>query len=302
MEEQTGDLGLQKSVSLERGIFIVRYSAAEDEAFPPKVTVGSGPGSEATVVPILHPEEQEPVLWQPGTALVVQAAEPGLLLVQVTPTRPRGSAVATVKIETLSQGKPSVNVTIPDLTDNAPASAEPRAPTEFTTDDFRMLGHLAGRGDVFVGANEWIGGPAAPSRIEGLAIEWPTRPRGLVLRYAVTTARPDVTSNAPVEIGTFVGTRGRALPLLGLMLELSGAAASRYELFAEAAFLGAPIVRASGAKLMLAGPTGREALVGIRLKIEQSASAPQPKSPSPKPAPTTTPPGRVRVFRSSSKQ
>jgi hypothetical protein len=299
MEEQTSDLGLQKSVSIERGIFVVRYSAAEDEAFPPKVTIGSGPGSDATVVPILHPDEREPVLWQPGAALVVQAVEPGVLLVEVTPTRPRGSAVATVKIETLNQGNPGVNVTIPDLSQDRPVA------TQLTTDDFRMLGHVAGRGDVFVGADEWIGGPAAPSRIEGLAIEWPTRPRGLMLRYAVTTGRPDVTPNAPVEIGTFVGTRGRALPLLGVMLELSGASASNYELIAEAAFLGTPIMRARGEKLTLAGPTGREALVGIRLKIEQITSSPQPKSPPPKspphkPAPATSP-GRVRVFRSSNK-
>ncbi|MBV9632902.1 MAG: hypothetical protein JO230_32745 [Xanthobacteraceae bacterium] len=299
MEEQTTDLGLQKSVNLERGIFIVRYSAAEDEAFPPKVTIGSGPGSEANVLPVLHPEEQEPVLWQPGTALVVQAVEPGLLLVQVAPTRPRGSAVATVKIETLSQGKPGVNVTLPDLSHGASVSTEPRA-AEFSTDDFRMLGHVAGRGDVFVGANEWIGGPAAPSRIEGLAIEWPTRPRGLTLRYAVTTPRPDVTSNAPVEVGTFVGSRGHALPLLGVMFELSGTSAPRYELVAETAFLGAPITRARGDKLTLTGPTGREALVGIRLKIEQISGAAQPKSPPPKPAQATTP-GRVRVFRSTNK-
>ena len=196
MEEQPSDLGLQKSVSLERGIFIVRYSAAEDEAFPPKVTIGSGPGSEGSVVPVLHPDEQAPVLWQPGAALVVQAIEPGVLLVGVIPTRPQGSAVATVKIETLNQGKPGLNVTIPDLSRDAPVAAE------ITTDDFRVLGHLAGRGDGCGGADEWIGGPAAPSRSEGLAIEWPTRPRGLMLRYAVTTGRHDVTSNAPVEVGT----------------------------------------------------------------------------------------------------
>jgi hypothetical protein len=297
MEEQASDLGLQKSVSLERGIFVVRYSAAEDEAFPPKVTIGSGPGSAASVVPILHPDEAEPVLWQPGAALIVQAVEPGVLLVEVTPTRPRGSAVATIKIETLNQGKPGVNVTIADSdqTRGAPVSSE------LSTNDFRVPGHVAGRGDVFVGADEWIGGPAAPSRIEGLAIEWPTRPRGLTLRYAVTTTRPDAIPNTPVEIGTFAGTRGRALPLVGIMLELSGASASHYELVAEAAFLGAPIMRARGERLMLAGPTGREALVGIRLKIEQIAAAPQPKSPSPTPAPAATPPGRVRVFRSSNK-
>jgi hypothetical protein len=297
MEEQPNDLGQQKSVNLDQGIFIVRYSAAEDEAFPPKVTIGSGRGSDASVVPILHPDEREPVLWQPGAALVVQAVEPGVLLVQVTPTRPQGSAVATVNIEPLNQGKAVANVTIGDrdLSQDAPVSAE------FTTTDFRMLGHVAGRGDVLVGADEWIGGPAAPSRIEGLAIEWPTRPRGLTLRYAVATASPDVTSHAPVEIGAFAGTRGRALPLVGVMLELSGASASGYELVAEAAFLGAPIVLVRGQQLTLAGPTGGEALVGIRLKIEQ-VTAPQPRSPSPKPAPATTPPSRVRVFRSSNKE
>jgi hypothetical protein len=285
MEEQPNDLGQQKSVNLDRGIFIVRYSAAEDEAFPPKVTIGLGQGSEASVVPILHPDEPGPVLWQPGASLVVQAVQPGVLLVQVTPTRPRGSTVATIKIETLNQSKPVPNVAIPDSdpSRDAPASAE------LSADDFRLLGHVGGRGDVFVGADEWIGGPAAPSRIEGLAIEWPTRPRGLTLRYAVTTARPDVASNAPVEIGSFAGTRGRGLPLVGVMLDLSGTSASRYELVAEAAFLGAPITRLRGEKLTLAGPTGREALVGIRLKIEQIKTAPQP------------PLDRVRVFRNSSK-
>jgi hypothetical protein len=161
----------------------------------------------------------------------------------------------------------------------------------------RVLGHVAGRGDVFAGANEWIGGPADPSRIEGLAIEWPNKPPGLSLRYAVTTARPHAGSNVPAAVGTFVGTRGRALPLVGIMLELSGSSGSSYEVVAEAAFLGAPIKRARGEKLTLTGPTGREPLVGIRLSIEEAPVRGQPIKSAPKPKPAT--PGRVRVFRSS---
>jgi hypothetical protein len=114
MEEQPSDLGLQKSVNLDRGIFIVRYSAAEDEAFPPKVTIGAGPGSEASLASILHPDEPEPVLWRPGTALVVQVVEPAVLLVEVAPSRPLGSVVATVRIETLDQGKPGASQMIQD--------------------------------------------------------------------------------------------------------------------------------------------------------------------------------------------
>ncbi len=86
-------------------------------------------------------------MWQPGAALVVQVLERGQLLVEVSPTRPKGSAAATVKIETINQGKPAVNITMgeSDQADAAPVSMEP------STSDFRVLGHVAGRGDVFVG-------------------------------------------------------------------------------------------------------------------------------------------------------
>jgi hypothetical protein len=68
---------------------------------------------------------------------------------------------------------------------------------------------------------------------------------------------------------------------------------------AEAVFLGSPVTRGRGEKLTLAGPTGREPLVGIRLAIETIAVTSQSKSEQP-PAPRPNPPaGRVRVFRSS---
>lgn len=123
-----------------------------------------------------------------------------------------------------------------------------------------------------------------------------------MLRYAVRTTNPDAASRAPVEAGTFVGTGGRALPLVEMLLELSGTSAAQYELVAEAAFLGVPILRACGEKLTLAGPTGHEALVGIRLKVEQIIGVPQPKNPAPKPRLATTPTGRVRIFRSNNKR
>src|SRR5262249_3444510 len=106
MEDNPAHSGQQKTVDLDRGIFIVRYSAAEDEAFPPKVKVAPAPGSDDSIIPVLHPDEREAALWQPGSGLVVQALDAGKLLVEVTPTRAKGSASATVKIEALTQGKP----------------------------------------------------------------------------------------------------------------------------------------------------------------------------------------------------
>jgi hypothetical protein len=295
MEDNPALLGQKKTVDLDRGVFIVRYSGAEDEAFPPKVKIAVAPGSDESLNPILHPDEREAVLWQPGSGLVVQAVGAGQLLVEVTPTRAKGSASATVKIESLTQGKPPVEIAT--TTGDWEPSAALEAPVEQVAPPFRLLGHVAGRGDVFVNANEWIGGPSAPSRIEGIAIEWPQKPRDLTVRYAVRTARANVGSPAAVELGTFAGTRGRALPLVGVLIELSGPAAPDYELAAEAVFLGSPAVSANGQRVVLAGPTGREPLVGFRLRIEQIAAAPQPKASAR--APKAPPAGRVRVFRST---
>ena len=154
---------------------------------------------------------------------------------------------------------------------------------------------MAGIGDVFAGAQEWLAGPSAPSRIEGIAIEWPDKPRDLTLRYAVTTAKPQAASGRMMDLGTYAGTRGRALPVVGVLLELTGPGASRHEISAEAIFLGSPQVRATGRRAVLAGPTGREPLVGFRLHMKELK----------KPAASVrsnTPSGRVRVFRSQSTQ
>jgi hypothetical protein len=174
----------------------------------------------------------------------------------------------------------------------------------------RLLGHLAGRGDTMVGLGEWLGGPMAPTRIEGISIEWPGRPLNFKLRHAVRvggTGEPKVTDF--VEVGTYSGTRGRALPLVGASLEVSGPAASGYEITASALFLGSPQMRVTGQRVVVSGPTGREPLVGLRLQIAAPKMTLQPAAATPIAA-LTPPPihasdgiersnkGRVRVFRS----
>jgi hypothetical protein len=88
------------------------------------------------------------------------------------------------------------------------------------------------------------------------------------------------------------------LALVGVLIELSGAAASKYELAVDAVFLGSQATSAHGQKVVLSGPTGREPLVGLRLRIEQVAEATQPKA-APMRATKPHSPGRVRVFRST---
>ena len=101
-----------------------------------------------------------------------------------------------------------------------------------------------------------------------------------------------------VPLGTYAGTRGRALPLTGVVLEMSGT--DELEFVAEAGFLNAPTLRAVGKRVVLSGPTNREPLVGIRIGIERIATAEQVVTPAkPRKAAGSA---RVRVFRSQPRQ
>ena len=166
----------KQTVAINRGLFLVRYAAAEDQARPPKVMIAPDASSTDDISFLLHPDHNEAVLWQPDTCLVVRALAAGKLDVQVVPMLEGGSVAATVRIEPLSQGKVTQ------------AQKQARGEVVPNSGDFRILGHVSGLGDVVVNANEWLAGPSAPSRIEGIAIQWPGKPQNLEIHYAVKTA------------------------------------------------------------------------------------------------------------------
>jgi hypothetical protein len=221
---------------------------------------------------------------------VVRARKPGKLLVEVIALDVGGSTAATVKIETLTQGE----------TTAAAASPQISSDLRNSLGGLRLLGHVAGIGDVQSESDEWIAGPEAPARIEGFAIEWLDKPADLALHYSARLARPHEMSGRMTAVGDYAGTRGRALPIVGIALELSGAAATRFQLSVEAAFLSAPLQRSSGRQLDMSGPTGREPLVGLRLRVEEINI---PLQPAQRPiSKLKKPSGRVRVFRSRNAQ
>jgi hypothetical protein len=288
--DRSMDIGQQKVVDLGRGLFCVQYQSADDEMSPPKVVVSPAPGDERKVELLLHPDADRAVLWQPGSSLIVRTRSPAQLEVRVIPLRPNGSRAASVKFETLTQGTPT-------------QSHRDRKDQALETDGLRLLAHVAGIGDVVVGPNEWVAGPATPSRIEGIALEWPQKPDDLDLRYAVKSATQAATPKM-VDLETFAGTRGRALPITGIVLEMLGDSASDFQFVAEALFLSSPTLRAVGQRVVLSGPTGREPLVGLRVTVQSTEIFEDPAAPAAAPAVRKTPSstGRVRVFRSRPKQ
>src|SRR5262249_45358485 len=155
------------------GLFLVNYKSAENASAPPKVSLSAAEGQAIEF--ILHPDATEPSLSRPNSALVVRANARARLQIEVLPTRAGGSRAATVAIEPIQSGElAKLEKTI--------------RPSALNIDAFKLLGHVAGIGDVAVGPNAWIAGPAAPSRIEGLALEWPGKPADLDIRYAVQLA------------------------------------------------------------------------------------------------------------------
>lgn len=285
----------QKVVDLGKGLFCIQYKDADDQASPPRVVVKPASGHERSVELLLHPDANDSILWRPGSSLIVRATSAAKLQVEVVPLRPNGSRAASVRVEPLTQGEPRA-----DHLANAAWDFDTQAST---LSGLRVLGHVAGIGDVSVNANEWIAGPMAPSRIEGISIQWPTKPRDLDIRYAIKT--PAQTGVARmVDLDTFAGTRGRALPVTGIVIELSGPGAAGGEIISEAVFLSAPILRAVGQRVVLSGPTGREPLVGLRLAIQKIGhsvsrvpAAGDDAAAAPKYSDNSTK-GKVRVFRS----
>ena len=123
--------------------------------------------------------------------------------------------------------------------------------------------------------NEWIAGPIAPSQIEGISLDWPDKPDDLEIRYAVKTTEQQPASARAAGVGSFAGTRGRTIPIVSVLLEMSGPAAFNLQFAVEAVFLGAPIKRTAGKRVVVSGPTGREPLVGLRINIESTSGAEQ---------------------------
>lgn len=283
----TNETEQQKNLSLDRGLFFINYKSAEDSVSPPRVIVAPAEGHERRMEIILHPDATEPTLYSPNSGLVVRINTPATLQVQVRPTRPGGSRSAIVRVEQIQAGR------IPDA-----AVSGNGVGLHVATDGLKVLGHVAGRGDIVVGPNAWIAGPAAPSRVEGVALEWPDKPASVDIRYAVQLANGQTGSGKMVPLGTYAGTRGRALPLTGVVLEMSGT--DELKFVAEAGFLNAPTLRAVGKRVVLSGPTSREPLVGIRIGIERSAPA-EAVATSAMPRKSAGS-ARVRVFRSQQRQ
>ena len=232
---------------VQRGLHVLRYvsSAAGDEG--PSVIPAVEPEVGGKIRLIPPPDKPRCELARPGECLVVVAEVPGTLHLEVTARRPQGSVDAVVRLEWLEK---SGQV-------GAQAKASPPAAQRF-----RFIAHLAQRGDVEIAAGEWAGGPAAPAMLEGLTVLGrPIQARAL----SAADGQRRWSPWAPAE--TFLGSRGRSQPLMGLNMKIEGDQDLGSELAIECLFLGSPIVKKRGREIEMVGPFAKEPILGLRMEL-----------------------------------
>lgn len=255
---------------VSRGLFVLRYVSSRGGIEAPEVMISPAPGPRVEI--IAADSIPHPVLRMPGDAVVIRTEQDASILATVMPVRQGGSRDAQLVFERVSQ---SSGLSAPQV----PAAREPWfAPvaTAPVVSSPAVLAHVARRGDVTIAPGEWICGPQLPMVIEGLQLSWTNRPQDVDIVIGCTVNARGRRVIAPAPSGVFVGTRGKAAPIVGLSLTLTGSGAAKYRLSAEALFLGSPVQGQEGQTLEFAGPSGLEPLVGLRLAIEAAARDTQP--------------------------
>jgi hypothetical protein len=285
----------QKTVPISNGLHALVYDSAVDMSAPPVVRVSVDSSSSGSVTLISEPGASDSVLERPGACLVIRAIEPAQIRIEITPVRRDGSTAATIKLHNISRPSATIAPTLSPgdpAAPQGPASATKVAPVRDTLGprhatkkrgltDLRLIAHIAGSGDVTAKAGEWVAARTAGARIEGFAVEWRAKPENIDIRYAVRIGGGNPGLTDLVASGAFVGVRGRALPVVGLTMQLWGPAASDYRLTVEAVFEGLPKFQAVGEQVVLGGPTGQEPLINLRLNLEKAGAEEDKKAARP---------------------
>ncbi|HEY6433877.1 MAG TPA: hypothetical protein VIZ17_18000 [Acetobacteraceae bacterium] len=244
-------------MTLEPGLFCVFQPQGSPAAGPnglPGIRLSLPPGAmgrpDAVSISTFRPDG-----WLnggDGAALVRVAEGPAQVLVTIYQA-PGAPAEAAPRLQVTKLNGETGPRQPARVAAAGPAAAGPAA----VPADAEAVAHVQRTGDVSGQIGEWIGVRGSKLWIEGFGIT----PRGELspddIEYQAVLGRGWISPW--VEGGTFCGSRGMALPLLGLRVRLKGAAADAYECSYAATF-----VDGSSAGPVSAGePCEAESLAGL---------------------------------------
>jgi len=225
-------------MTLDTGLFCIVQTpsrALDTAAGLPGVRIALPPGPmsrpEAVSISTFRPDG-----WLSGAgdaALVRVLNGPAQILVTIyqAPNAKEGSA-PNLQVLRLLEPAPGAQAAqaVPGGGEAARASAARPTPKVM-----EMVAHIQERGDVGAMLGEWLGERGSKRWMEGFGISPTHEIAPTEIEYQAVLGRGWLSPW--VEGGQFCGSRGMALPILGLRLRLRGAAAETHEAVYSATFL-----------------------------------------------------------------
>ena len=213
-------------MTLDTGVFCI---------FP---SPGSPPADQATGLPGVRLSLPPGLAGRPDAVSISTFRSDGWLdgaaLVRVT-DGPAQVLVTIYQSRQATEGAPRLQVT--RLSGEAATAGAPQqsgAPARRRPETAEMVAHVQRAGDVGARIGEWIGTPGSRMWIEGFSIAPQDAITAEDIEYQAVLGRGWLSPW--VEGGKFCGSRGMALPLLGLTIRLKGAAARNWDCTYSATF------------------------------------------------------------------
>jgi len=220
-------------MTLDAGLFCIVSSpvkSADPVSGLPgvRVSLPPGPGSRPEAVTISSFRGDGWLSGMGDAALVRVTGGPAQILVTVYQLPNAQDAAPNLQVLRLAE-----TAAVPAAA--APAAAAPPVQQPAAPQVMDMVAHIQGRGDVGGVLGEWLGERASKRWIEGFAVSPVSAIAPADIEYQAVLGRDWLSPW--VEGGQFCGSRGMALPVLGLRLRLRGAAAEAYDCSYSASFV-----------------------------------------------------------------
>jgi hypothetical protein len=229
-------------MTLDTGLFCIvqipSRAADANTGFPGvRISLPPGPGSKPEAISI---STFRPDGWLHGAgdaALVRVLGGPAQILVTIyqAPNAKDGAPNLQVLrlLEPATGAAAPAGAAVPAAAAPVAAPARAAAPAKQPA-VMEMVAHIQERGDVGANLGDWLGEAGSKRWIEGFGIA----PTALIepkdIEYQAVLGKGWLSPW--VEGGQFCGSRGMALPILGLRLRLRGPAAERFDAFYAASF------------------------------------------------------------------
>lgn len=250
-----------RAMPVSRGLYALRYLAAEDGRVPPRVVASFAPDSDPAAQLYYGPDNPDGVLRGPGDAVVVSVSSDSIVVVTIFVEGNARNDGVKLKLDRLDRVTDKDEGAV--RRDVGRKASLPEALPVFVS------GHIAYRGDVTAKSGDWLGDAGAQEEIEGFAVHWPRRPIGVDIGYSCEVA--GVGEVPETLTGDFVGTRKRMLPVVAVSFRLRDEKAEQFTLELQAAFKDGSIVNVSGQEVSARARDAVSSLVRLKLLVRKSA-------------------------------